>query len=166
MLNTMERESPSASFSDRVIGTLKAQGRIADPAVVAATAPRRSAWFSRPVFRVPMVAFVLLLVAAAMFPATIQPLTQVAGKSAVVLADGVTGIQNTTSTTFGAEGSTFTKSMQTLKTILMAALSLLFSAGQFLMCPALAVILALSLGVYGYIRGMHRRSAHHAIYSF
>jgi hypothetical protein len=170
----IELDSPSPGFADGVIARLRADGRIADESTSSAAVRRRmhrvvarggarSGWL-RGRYRVPAIAAMLLLVALALFPATIQPLIGIAGNGAVAIVDGVVQAQRAFAELSPLD--TLRTNLTTLKTLLLAGFSLLASVGEIFLLPALGMILALVLGIVGYFRVVHRRNTHHATFSF
>jgi anti-sigma factor RsiW len=164
LMDDMTRESPPGAFADRVIAGLKATGRIAETATVRRVRVR----WSRTRWRVGLASAMLCLVALSLFPATIQPLTGLAGKGAVVVTDALVAVQD-----WLGSGNAITRvvdnmerNLRTIKTVLQAGFSVISTAGGVLMLPALAILLMLTVGGAWYARVIHRGSTGHASFSF
>ncbi len=161
LMNDMTPETPPRGFADRVIAGLKATGRIAETATV------RVRWL-RTWSRVALASAMLCLVALALFPATIQPLTGLAGKGAVVATGALVAVQD-----WLGSGNAITRvvdnverNLRTVKTVLHAGFSVVSTAGDVLMLPALFILLMLTVGGAWYARVNHRGSTGHASFSF
>ena len=159
-LNAMKLEAAPRGLADRVILGLRATGRIVDPAAL----QRVPLPWLRTRMRVTIAAATVCLVALAMFPATIRPLTGIAGKGAIVVTDAYLVVQN--ANVLGGVVDNLEKNLRTLKTVLQVGFSLIATVGEIFMLPALAVLILLSLGVGWYARVIHRGSTGHASYSF
>ncbi|MEE9270125.1 MAG: hypothetical protein V3V49_07680 [Candidatus Krumholzibacteria bacterium] len=164
LMDDMRPETPPRGFADRVIVGLKATGRIAETAAVRRVGVR---WL-RTRSRVALASAMLCLVALSLFPATIQPLTGLAGKGAVVVTGALVAVQD-----WLASGNAITrvvdnveKNLRTVKTVLHAGFSVVSTAGDVLMLPALFILLMLTVGGAWYARVNHRGSTGHASFSF
>lgn len=159
----MTPEPVPPGFADGVIATLKAAGRIAEARV---HRRRVFAWVPTPL-RVPVAAVVMALIAIAVFPATVGLLEVAVGKGTVLVTDTYIEIQEkaTDVGVFTKFVVNLQKNLHMLKTVVLAAVSLIARAGEMFMIPALALIIALTTGVVLFVRSQ-RRSAHHASFSF
>lgn len=166
MLEALPREAPAPDFSDRVIERLRAVGRITATGPVLVPATGRASWL-HPSLRVPVFAALALLVALAIFPTTIQPLTAFVGKGAVVLADGIFSARAAIAEAdvLGRLADSLLRNVRTLWAVLDAAFVLLAKAGEVLFVPLLALLVLLSVAVTIFVRGVHRRGTG-ASYSF
>ena len=164
LLDEMPLEPAPLGFADRVIGRLREAGRIAEPV----TAPGGLFHWTRDRFKVALAGLTVLIVAIAVFPVTIGPLEGIVGKGTVLVTDAYIEVQER-----AADADALTRmldalktNLRTLKTVALAALSLLARAGELFVIPALATILLLTLGVLFFLRVSQKRSSERATYSF
>ena len=162
LMSDLPLESPPRGLADRVIAGLRMAGRIAEPAAAA-----RLPWL-RTRFRVALAGVTLCAIALALFPATIRPLTGLAGKGAVVATGVYVVVQDKLAQASVLNGvlGNVEKNLKTLKTVGQAGFSLVATAGEVFMLPALAFLIMLTGGIAWYARAIHRGSAGHASYSF
>ena len=166
MLNVMERAEVPAGFSDGIIDKLRSAGRIA----TTVDEPARTGWFASVPWRlrIPAVVAIVMLVAIAVSPSTIGVLASFAGKSAVVATDIYVTVQDQAGRVEALRG--VVEGMATLvrlvKTVIMAAFSIVATLGSVFKVPAFTLIILLSAVAGVYIRVQHKRGAHHASYSF
>ena len=165
-LGRMALDPVPEGFSDRVIDTLRAAGMIRQPA----TAARRVGFLGGFAARLtaPAVALVVLLVLVALFPSAVGTLKGLAGTGVVFVTDSYLAIRDTMASVevlnpFFAAAA---KIPRTTGTVLNAGFSLLASAGETLMLPALGMLLMLTLGATWYVRNRKRGAAEHATFSF
>jgi hypothetical protein len=166
LLGRMALEPAPQGFADRIIAKLKAGGQIVEPAAAVATGGLFR--WTRDRFKVSLAGAMLLLLAIALFPATIGPLEGMVGKGTVLVTDTYLQVQER-----AADADILTrvldslqKNLRTLKTVVLAGFSLLARAGELFMIPALATIFLLTLAVLFFLRMSNKRSAQHATYSF
>ncbi len=164
LLDGMPLEPAPLGFADRVISKLREAGRIAEPLAV----PGGLFHWTRDRFKVALAGLAVLIVAAAVFPVTIGPLEGMLGKGTVLVTDAYIEVQER-----AADADALTRmldalktNLRTLKTVALAALSLLARAGELFVIPALATILLLTLGVLLFLRVSQKRSSERATYSF
>jgi hypothetical protein len=167
VLSTMLDESLTPEpvphgFADGIIATLREAGRITERRAQRA---RVFAWIPAPL-RVPAAAFLMALVAVAVFPATIGLLEAMVGKGTVLVADTYIELQEKATDVgmFTKFVVNLQKDLHMLKTVVLAASSLVARAGEMFMIPALLVLLVLVAGVFMFVH-LHRRGAHHASFS-
>jgi hypothetical protein len=164
LLDDIPLEPAPLHFADRVIGKLRDAGRIAEPV----TAPGGLFHWTRARFRVALAGLMILIVAIAIFPVAIGPLEGIVGKGTVLVTETYIEVQER-----AADAGAFTrmldgleKNLRMLKTIALAAFSLIARAGELFMIPALVTILLLTLGVLLFLRVSQKRSAESATFSF
>lgn len=164
LLSEMPLEPAPQGFADRIVGKLRAAGRIAEP--VAVTTGGLFNW-TRDRFKVSLAGAMLLLVAIALLPATIGSLQGIVGKGTVFVTDAYLEVQEKAADAdiLARILDGLEKNLRTLKTIVWAGFSLLAQAGELFMVPALVTILLLTLGALLFIRVAHKRSAQHATFS-
>lgn len=162
LMSDLTLEAPPRGLADRVIAGLKTAGRIAEP-----SAAGQFPWL-RTRLRVALAGAMLCAIALALFPATIRPLTGLAGKGAVVATGAYVTLQDKFAQASVLSGvlDNVEKNLKTLKTVGQAGFSLIATAGSVLMLPALAFLIMLTGGIAWYARAVHRGSAGHASYSF
>ena len=162
LISELTLEAPPKGLADRVIGLLRVAGRIAEP-----SATGRFPWL-RTRFRVALAGVTLCAIALALFPATIRPLTGLAGKGAVVATGAYVVLQDKLAEASVLRGvlDNLEKNLKTLKTVGQAGFSLIATAGEIFMLPALAFLFMLTGGIAWYARAIHKGSAGHASYSF
>ena len=111
---------------------------------------------------------IVMLVAIAVSPSTIGVLASFAGKSAVMATDIYVTVQDQAGRVEALRG--VVEGMATLvrlvKTVIMAAFSIVATLGSVFKVPAFTLIILLSAVAGVYIRVQHKRGAHHASYSF
>lgn len=167
-LGDIPREPVPAGFTDRAMARLREAGRISDRTMVVESLRRRV--FSRvpPRLRAPVTAALAVVLVVALFPAVIQPLGGIAGKTAVVATDAYFTADDALGevAVLGQLVDGVEANLRTVLTILQAAFSLLAAAGETYMMPAIGSILMLTLGFAWFLRSTHRRSSHNATLSF
>ena len=164
LLDEMPLEPAPLGFADRVVDRLREAGWISEPV----TAPGGIFHWTRDRFRVALAALAVLIVAIAVFPVTIGPLEGMLGKGTVLVTDAYIEVQER-----AADADALTRmldglerNLRMLKTVALAAFSLLARAGELFMIPALVTILLLTLGVLLFLRVSQKRGAESATYSF
>jgi hypothetical protein len=161
MLSNMELEPVPHGFADHIVRQLRASGRIAE-----SKAAGLFSWVPAPL-RIPLAGAVLLLVAVALFPATVGVLEGMVGKGTVLVADTYFDIQER-ATDVGWLTTLIVnlqKSLHMLKAVVMAGVTLIASIGGAFMIPALATLLVLMSGIGLFFRAVHRKAARHAMFS-
>lgn len=165
LTESLAPEPVPAGFSDRIIGSLKVAGRIRE---VEPASAGILGWLRTPL-RAPLAAAMLLLIAVSLFPVTGGLLEGLVGKGTVVVADTVVEFQEKASADVGVFTrfvATLQKTFRTLKTVALAAVSLVIRAGELFMIPATAMLMVLIAGVVFFFRAARRRSTHHVSLSF
>ncbi|MFQ5512000.1 MAG: anti-sigma factor family protein [Candidatus Krumholzibacteriia bacterium] len=164
LMDALPLETPPLGLADRVIAGLKAAGRIVEPAAV----QRIPVPWLRTRFRVALAGAALCAVALSLFPATIRPLTGLAGKGAVALTNAFVAVEDEVARVEVLVGvaDNVQKNLRTLWTVLQAGFSLVATVGEIFMLPALAFVILLTAGIAWYARALHRGSTRHASYSF
>lgn len=166
MLHKMERCAPPSGFADGVVARLEAAGIIAGPGPAFS---RRRAWIgAAPWYRVPLALGVMALAALSLFPATIRPLTALAGKGAMVVTDAFFVAQQRLSElgVLRRIAAELEHNLRPLGTVVHAGLSLLATAGEIFMLPAVAALVVIALGLAWFFRSGHGRGGEHASFSF
>ena len=161
-LREMTLEPAPEGFADHVVSMLHATGRIAAPSH--SVSGIRS-WQGP---RVALAGVIIVLLAVAIFPATVGSLKGLVVKGTVLVTDAYLAVEKTVAGADVVRGvlSSLQADLGTLKTVLMAGFSLLARAGELFLLPALLTIMLLALGVLLYLRTGNRRSAEHATFSF
>jgi anti-sigma factor RsiW len=164
LLDEMPLEPAPLGLADRVIGRLKEAGRIAEPV----TAPGGLFYWTRDRFKVALAGMAVLIVAIAVLPLTIGPLEGIVGKGTVLVTDAYIEVQERASDAGALSRmlDVLERNLRMLKTVALAAFSLLARAGELFMIPALLTILLLTLGVLLFLRVSQKRSGERATYSF
>ncbi|UCH82842.1 MAG: zf-HC2 domain-containing protein [Candidatus Latescibacterota bacterium] len=166
-LNRLEVEEVPEGFGERVIGYLKATGRIVE--TVTAHEPERGAlgrifdWLPVSV-RIPVGAAATLLVVFAVVSIASGQFTGFVGKSTVMATNAYIDVQNTMGSVEVLNGffDGVSRNLRTGKTILSAGLSLLSEAGNTYMIPAIGMFVMLTIGLGWYIRTARRRRTENA----
>ena len=147
-----------------MMGRLREAGWISEPV----TAPGGLFHWTRDRFKVALAGLAVLIIAIAVFPVTIGPLEGMLGKGTVLVTDAYIEVQER-----AADADALTRmlnglerNLRMLKTVALAAFSLIARAGELFMIPALVTILLLALGVLLFLRVSNKRSAEHATFSF
>jgi len=164
LLDGMPLEPAPLGFANRVIDRLREAGRIAEPMAV----PGGLFSWTRDRFRVALAGLAVVIIAMAVSPMTIGPLEGMLGKGTVLVTDAYIEVQER-----AADADALTRmlvalktNLRMLKTVALAAFSLLARAGELFMIPALVTILLLTLGVLLFLRVSQKRSSERATYSF
>lgn len=160
-LNTSPLDAPPKGFVDRIIGKLRASGHI-----LTAPAPAHVDW--RWPIRIPLAAALLIVIAVALMPSTIEPLMSGLATGAVAVTDIWVAVQDkiANANLLDKAMTNIERNVGTLATVARAGFSLLASVGEMFMLPALAALLTLALGVLWYFRAAHRRGPHSSSFSF
>ncbi|MCK5408219.1 MAG: hypothetical protein KAJ37_12210 [Candidatus Krumholzibacteria bacterium] len=164
LLGGMPLEPAPRGFADRIISKLWEAGRIVEPVAV----PGGLFHWTRDRFRVALAGLAVLIVAIAVSPMTIGPLEGMLGKGTVLVTDAYIEVQERAGAADVVTGmlEAVKTNLRMLKTVALAAFSLLARAGELFVIPALVTILLLTLGVLLFLRTSQKRSSERATYSF
>jgi hypothetical protein len=171
LLSEVEFEEVPVGFADAVIDHLRSTGHIRQPSPAVARAPRvwtgLFGWLPARL-NAPVAVAALLVIVLSVISITSGRFEGFVGKSTVFVTDAYLDAQQT----LGSVGficgivEGVAKDIGTIKTIVSAGFSLLSTAGEALMLPAVLLVLALTIGLGWFVKAGRKRSTHNASYSF
>jgi len=171
LLSRVEFEEVPVGFADAVIGRLKSIGRIREP--VPAAGPARRGWLGLfdwvPArLSAPVAAMTLLVILFSVISLTSGRFKEFIGKNTVFATNAYLDVNQTLSSVgfLGRIVDGVGKDIGTVKTIVGAGCSLLLTAGETFMLPALFLVLTLTIGLGWFVKSARKRSNQNASYSF
>lgn len=170
-LGDMTVEDAPVDFEVPVINFLKSTGRIREPIAAESGAKRVLSgvfgWLPAQ-FGVPVTVTVLAIVAFSVFSVITGRFQEIVARGTVLATDTFIVVHEAVARIhlFDKLGEVLAKDFRMIKTILNAGSSLVSTAGDAFMIPALGLIIMLTVGLGWYFKTVSKRSAQNASFIF